>query len=84
MAFDQSELAFGVCYVEGRDTAQVFFTPRRDIVETSKTVDKTRMRKLREEVLRLWADEVTLAEKSPMDYTPIARPYRANRALFEC
>ena len=83
MAFDQSKLAFGVCYVEGRESAQVFFTPRRDVVAASKTVDRSLMVKLREEVIRLWAKEISLAEKQGEEYMPVARPHRANRSLFE-
>lgn len=83
MAFDTSKLAFGVCYVEGRENAQVFFTPRHDILVASKTVDKRLMAKLREEVIRLWAKEISLAEKQGEEYMPVARPHRANRSLFE-
>lgn len=82
MAFDASKLAFGVCYIEGRENAQVFFTPRNDIIAASKEVDKERMKRLREEVLRLWSEEVTLAEKQGEDYMPVARPHRGNRTLF--
>lgn len=83
MAFDQSKLAFGVCYVEGRESAQVFFTPRHDILVASKTIDRSLMVKLRQEVIRLWAKEISLAEKQGEKYMPVARPHRANRSLFE-